>query len=294
MRDIEHRRGFNPNSDLSRPAPSASGPAGRSPVDPRFIAYLGHIARFPELERTQELQLASRHRTGDRKAGEQLVCAHLRDVIAIARGYLGYGQPLAELVAAGNLGLVRALDRFEPARGLRFMTYAGYWVRAEILAHVLSTWSAVGVGKSTMQTRLFFGLARERARLEALGYADATLHEALAARFDCSVERIESMQQRLCARDLALDHESELEDRADPESELTRREQDTRLREQLEAALAQLDERERGIVERRSFAEREPSLNEVGAELGLSRERVRQLEHRAHDKLRRRLEQAGV
>src|SRR5690606_9956534 len=106
-----------------------------------------------------ELELARRHRAGDGAASELLVGAHLRDVVAIARRYLGYGHALAELIGEGNLGLVIALDRFEPDRGLRFMTYAGYWVRAEILEFVMSSWSVVGLGKSSLATRLFFGLA---------------------------------------------------------------------------------------------------------------------------------------
>ncbi|MFO7567907.1 MAG: sigma-70 family RNA polymerase sigma factor [Enhygromyxa sp.] len=263
--------------------------------DPWLARYLASIERYPRLDRELELELARRHRAGDSAASELLVGAHLRDVVVIARRYLGYGHALAELIGEGNLGLVIALDRFEPDRGLRFMTYAGYWVRAEILEFVMSSWSVVGVGKSSLATRLFFGLAREQARLSAHGYDTSDLREALAASFGCSPERIDRMRQRLGGRDLddaSADQSGELSwALEDPESELLAAEREQRSRHELDSALAALDQRERTVIEQRVLAEQRPSLVEIGRQLGISRERVRQLEVRARAKLARDLAQ---
>ena len=239
------------------------------------------------LEREHELELARRGRDGDTAAAELLVGSHLRDVVAIARRYVGYGHSLAELIGEGNLGLVLALGRFDPDRGLRFMTYAGYWVRAEILEFVMNSWSAVGVGKSSLATRLFFGLAREQARLQAHGYDTADLREALARSFGCTPERVDQMRQRLNHRD---DDDGALElvqTARDPEAWLLDAERhDPNM---LTSALASLDPREREIIERRVLGDQPPSLVELGRQLGISRERVRQLEARARAKLAREL-----
>jgi RNA polymerase sigma-32 factor len=244
------------------------------------------IERYPRLERELELELAFRHHQGDPAAAELLVGSHLRDVVVIARGYLGYGHGLAELIGEGNLGLVIALDRFEPARGLRFMTYAGYWVRAEILEFVMSSWSVVGIGKSSLATRLFFGLAREQARLSVYGYDTTELREALAKTFGCSLDRIEQMQQRLSSRDLAGELTTHLaESASDPERKLLDAERHDRCHHKLDSALAALDPRERAVIELRVLAERRPSLVELGRVFGISRERVRQIEARARAKL---------
>lgn len=272
--------------------------------DPWLARYLSSIEGYPRLERELELELARRHRAGDAAASELLIGAHLRDVVAIARGYLGYGHALAELIGEGNLGLVIALDRFEPDRGLRFMTYAGYWVRAEILEFVMSSWSVVGIGKSSLATRLFFGLAREQARLAAHGYDGDDLRERLAESFGCSPDRIDRMQQRLGGRDL---DEASVEltclhargtgllgPAQDPESELLAAERREQSRGQLDSALAALDARERTVIELRVLAEQRPSLVEIGRQLGISRERVRQLEVRARSKLARGLASVDV
>lgn len=262
----------------------------RSEPDPWLGRYLASVERYPRLDRELELELARRHRAGDGVASELLIGAHLRDVVAIARGYLGYGHALAELIGEGNLGLVIALDRFEPDRGLRFMTYAGYWVRAEILEFVMSSWSVVGIGRSSLATRLFFGLAREQCRLAAHGYDTADLREALAASFGCSPDRIDRMQQRLIGRDLdAASTELIGESSDDPESKLLAAERHDRSRQVFDSALAALDPRERTIIELRVLAEQRPSLVELGRQLGISRERVRQIEARARAKLARDL-----
>jgi RNA polymerase sigma-32 factor len=274
----------------------------RGAPDPWLSRYLASIERYPRLDRDHELALARRHHEGDAVASELLVGSHLRDVVVIARRYLGYGHSLAELIGEGNLGLVIALDRFEPERNLRFMTYAGYWVRAEILEFVMSSWSVVGIGKSSLATRLFFGLAREQARLSAHGYDTTgpgkTLGEALAERFGCSPERIEQMQQRLSSRDLEGDAELPTEvttvgeSARDPELELLELldgGRHDRRQHKLDRALAALDPRERTVIEQRVLADRRPSLVELGRRFGISRERVRQIEARARAKLARDL-----
>ena len=247
--------------------------------------YLRTIELCPELERERESDLARRYlEQGDRRAADLVISAHLRDVVAIARRYRGYGQPLADLIAAGNLGLVRALDRFDPDRGWRFMTYASYWVRAEILEHIVSTWSAVGVGKSSVQRRLFFGLRQARARLEARGIHGEALDEALAEIFECSVERVHAMLERLDQRDAPVDVLANVGTlQANPEAHYVHHEQ----LGLLGGGLDTLDPRERLIIERRFLAdEGRTSRPELGLELDISRERVRQLENRALAKLR--------
>jgi RNA polymerase sigma-32 factor len=267
------------------------------PTDRWLVRYLVNIERYPILDREAELELARRHREGDTEASELLIGAHLRAVVQIARRYTGYGHSLVELIGEGNLGLVIALERFEPERELRFMTYASYWVRAEILEFVMSSWSVVGVGKSSLATRLFFGLAREQGRLEAYGYDTRDLREALAASFGCSPERIDRMRERLSQRDLIDDRATSspgfdratsspgLFDERDPERSLLSAERVVRSHAQLGSALANLDERERTVIEQRVLGEARPSLVELGRQLGISRERVRQIEARARAKL---------
>ena len=168
--------------------------------------YITLVGRFPVLDCEEELRLARRFRRGDRRAGDHLVLCHLRDVVGIASRYRGYGLRLADLVAEGNVGLVEAVLRFDPRRKLRFMTYAAYWIRAAVLAHVLRHFSIVGVGTSPLQSRLFFRLLRERGRLHArLGEGEASVTGRLAAKFGATRERIEAMTERLERRDQSLD-----------------------------------------------------------------------------------------
>src|SRR3954451_3240718 len=152
--------------------------------DQGFQAYLSAIQRFQPLDRETELKLARRWlRRGDRAAAHTLVTAHLRFVVKIANSYRGYGIKVADLVEEGNIGLLEAVKRFDPSRNLRFMTYAAYWIRAYILAHVLKQWSMVGVGTGPLQSKLFFRMARERAKITAaLGdnMSESAIQERLA------------------------------------------------------------------------------------------------------------------
>lgn len=276
-------------------------------VDPGLSAYMTAVEHFPHLDRDGELRLARDYqRTHDDAFAHRLVEANLRFVVRIALGYRGYGLRVADLVEEGNLGLLEAVRRFDPTRNLRFMTYASFWVRAYILAHILKQRSLVGVGTGPLQSRLFFRLARERARLTAALGENATRDEIdarLAEKFRTTPERIREIGARLDAKDLSLDIpvfrdgpttgvELLPDERSPVGVELETEERQAELRRRIDLVLRTLPDRERYIADHRLLADNdeEETLADIGRTLHLSRERVRQLEERIKSKLRRALD----
>ncbi|HEX2870724.1 MAG TPA: sigma-70 family RNA polymerase sigma factor [Polyangiaceae bacterium] len=264
--------------------------------DTAFLMQQANAA--PELDRELEGELIARWQAGDAKAREALVRCHQRYVLALALKYRHYGVPVSELVGEGNLGVVLALARFDPARGVRFGTYAAHWVRAQMLACVVKSGRAVSGSDGPLRSQLFFRLRRERARVFGLLGAGETADRELAARLGVSLERVQRLNQRLDARDVPLDVTSSDERAAaverlaaphDQEHELFTRQVSGALRAGVEQALARLDARERVIIEHRQLSEpgQERSLAEIARSMGVSRERARQLEQRAILKLKR-------
>ncbi len=269
-------------------------------TDQGFSRYLSAIERYPVLDRERELAMSSSYLRGDKAAGDLLVCCNLRYVVKIAHGYRGYGFRINELVAEGNMGLLQAVRRFEPDRGLRFMTYASYWVRAHVLSYILKHWSLVGVGTGPMQSKLFFRLHREKAKLAARLGTGEDLTAKLAETFGTTEERIRTMEQRIDARDSSLDAkafrdgtttvmDTLTDETTCQETALMAGEVQELVHERVADALTRLDEREQVIVHHRLIGGERQTLSEIGKTLGLSRERVRQLEQRVKTKLRRSL-----
>jgi RNA polymerase sigma-32 factor len=269
----------------------------------RFRVYVDSIQRFQPLDLATEQALARRwQKRGDASAAHALVESHLRFVVKIARGYRGYGLRVEDLVEEGNIGLMEAVRRYDPDRGLRFMTYAAYWIRAYILAHVLKQWSIVGVGTGPMQSRLFFRMARERAKITAAlgaGAEESRIVDMLAKKFNTSPERIRDMTSRLEGKDHSLDAAAYkdggvtaielLSDRnSEPaEDRSARIERDDQVKLRLSSLTRGLTRRERYILDHRLYTDEPDTLAEIGKRLSLSRERVRQLEERLKGKLRR-------
>ena len=267
-----------------------------------FRAYLNQLQHYEPFDRKTELKLARRWvKRGDQDAAQKLVCANLRFVVKIANGYRNYGIRLADLVEEGNIGLLEAVKRFDPERGHRFMTYAAYWIRAYILAHVLKQRSLVGVGTGPLQSKMFFRLARERARITSTGADAHEVEQQLATTFGTTAERVRQMSGRLEGRDLSLDTlvfptggatglDMLVDESAEPEEAAADAERDRLVRSRVGAAMKNLTSRERYIVEHRLLSDGEgATLAEIGRHLGLSRERVRQLEERLKVKLSREL-----
>jgi RNA polymerase sigma-32 factor len=271
---------------------SLTGPLGS------FDAYLDRVSRIPVLSRDDEQALADRlARDGDVTAARALVMSHLRFVVHIARGYAGYGLPLGDLVQEGNIGLMKAVKRFDPTMGVRLVSFAVHWIRAEIHEYVLRNWRLVKVATTKAQRKLFFNLRKLKKNLAWL-----TADETRAVAKDLGVEpsEVTEMEQRLSARDLSFDPTPESEEDetyspaaylpapdADPADAVEDQEWDQTTSRRLGAALEQLDPRSREILARRWMQDGEKStLHELAAQYGVSAERIRQLEVNAIKKLR--------
>jgi RNA polymerase sigma-32 factor len=271
-----------------------------SSPDTSLSEYIARVRAIPRLDREEEHRLAVLALAGDTLAAHKLVEANLRFVIAVALQYRRYGIPLAELIAEGSLGLMLAVKKFDPERGTRFVTYAGYWIRAYVLDLVVKSASMVGGGSGVLRSKLFFRLRRERARVaNTVGDAQGQLEE-LANRFQVDTERMGRMLRQLDAKDVSLDAAAHTEsgltlldtlrdDAENQEDELAASERSEGLTDKLDTALDHLDRRERYIVEQRIMGENDVSLAELGRRLGVSRERARQIEARAKKKLRKEL-----
>jgi RNA polymerase sigma-32 factor len=260
--------------------------------------YLSEIGRFPLVDAAQEQRLAHRYRrTGDRRIAQELVTSNLRFVVKVASEYRGYGLPPADLVQEGNLGLMRAVEKFDPSHGVRLISYAVWWIRAYIQDYILRSWSLVKIGTTQVQRRLFFSLARAKREMERLSGPDGPEDRIgeLALQLRAKPQEIVEMEQRMSGRDLSLDAPVQdggsspldvVPSSEQPADEKVANAQSSGLMaKRIAEAMAQLDSRERYIIERRVLDERPMTFQGLGEHFGISRERARQLELRAKEKL---------
>jgi len=261
--------------------------------------YIQAANRMPMLSEAEEIDLARRFRNeDDLEAARQLVLSHLRLVVSIARGYLGYGLPHADLIQEGNIGLMKAVKRFDPERGVRLVSFAMHWIKAEIHEYVLKNWRLVKVATTKAQRKLFFNL-------RSLKKSFATLNpdeiRAMADKLGVKPEEVVEMETRLSGQDISLEPAGEDEDdryspiaylpadvSSEPSAVMERKEYDHLQGEGLREALAGLDERSRNIVAKRWLADdgEAQTLHELAAEYGVSAERIRQIEVKALQKMR--------
>jgi len=269
--------------------------------------YLEEIRRFPMLEPQEEYMLAKRWQEHeDADAAQKLVTSHLRLVARIAMGYRGYGLPIGEVISEGNVGLMQAVKRFDPDKGFRLATYAMWWIKAAIQEYILRSWSLVKMGTTAAQKKLFFNLRKLKGQLQAL--EDGDLHpdqvKTIATRLDVSEDDVVSMNRRLSGDSslnapLRVDADSGewqdwlVDEEPDQESLLVDRQELDNRRSYLLGAIGTLTDREKRIFEARRLAEDPLTLEELSGEFGVSRERIRQIEVRAFEKVQKAVRKAA-
>jgi RNA polymerase sigma-32 factor len=276
-----------PQSDLA-----LAGPLGS------LDAYIDRVSRIPVLSREEEHDLAVRYRTeDDLDAARQLVLSHLRFVVHIARGYTGYGLPMGDLIQEGNVGLMKAVKRFDPAVNVRMVSFAVHWVRAEIHEYVLRNWRLVKVATTKAQRKLFFNLRRMKKNLSWLTHEETV---AVAKDLGVTTAEVTEMEQRLSARDMSFDPAPDGDDEdgtyspasylpapaADPAEAVEEEEWASVTNENLQTALGRLDARSRDILISRWTGEGKSTLHELADRYKVSAERIRQIETQAMGKLK--------
>ena len=264
-----------------------------------FDAYVEAVSRIPVLSREDETELATRYRRDDDlEAARQLVLSHLRFVVHIARGYHGYGLPLGDLVQEGNVGLMKAVKRFDPAVGVRLVSFAVHWIRAEIHEYVLRNWRLVKIATTKAQRKLFFNLRKYKRRL---GWLSAEETQAVARDLGVSAAEVTEMERRLASRDLSYDPAPDADEEeesyspsaylpapdADPAVAVERAEWDDDVTDKVAHAMAQLDARSQAVLRARWMTDQKATLHELAEEFGVSAERIRQIEANAIKKLRK-------
>src|SRR2546425_1294937 len=268
-------------------------------AEPGLTHYFEEIRRFPMLERQEEYMLAKRWREhGDRDAAHKLVTSHLRLVTKIARDYRGYGLPISEAISEGNVGLMQAVERVEPEKGFRLATYAVWWIKAAIQEYILRSWSLVKMGTTVNQKKVFFNLRKAKSKISALEEGDLRPDQVklIAKRLGVTEQDVIDMNRRL-GGDVSLNapirEEGDsgewqdwlVDESSSQESRLVESEESDNRRKALGEALSVLHERERRIFEARRLVDDPITLEELADEFGVSRERVRQIEVRAFEKV---------
>jgi RNA polymerase sigma-32 factor len=259
-------------------------------------SYIQTVNRFPILTQEQETDYARRYRQhDDLQAARELVLSHLRVVVAIARGYMGYGLPQADLIQEGNIGLMKAVKRFDPERGVRLVSFAMHWIRAEIHEYILRNWRIVKIATTKAQRKLFFNLRSLRQGLGTLGEEEVA---SMAKQLGVKKQEVVEMETRLGGQDIALEPVGEDDEGlspigylrdpgVEPSTTLEDEESDRLRAEGLRNALEALDPRSRRIIEARWLREQDAAtLHELAAEFGVSAERIRQIEQKALTRMR--------
>lgn len=261
--------------------------------------YLSEINQYPLLTQEEEQALARRYRDyGDEEAARRLITANLRFVVKVSYEYRSYGIKMADLIQEGNIGLMKAVQKFDPDKGIRLISYAVWWIRAYIQNYILKSWSLVKLGTTQAQRKLFFSLARTRREIEKLqGIEESQDPKRIAKKLRVKPSEVMEMTQRMEGRDLSLDaplgedggnsHVDFVADNAPGQDEtLAEAEEREIISSRVEQALMRLDPRERFIIEKRVMSDKPMTLKELGEHFGFSRERARQLEIRAKEKLK--------
>lgn len=270
------------------------------PQDSNLSGFLKVANNAPVLSAEQEARLARRFRDDeDVEAARDLVLSQLRNVIHVAKGFTGYGLPVADLIQEGNIGLMKAVKNYDPDRGIRLVSYAVHWIKAEIYEYVLKNWKIVKVATTKAQRKLFFNLRKSRKTLSAMSEQETN---DLAQKLDVPVKTVRQMELRMTSSDVAFDGADSDDDdfvtspagylpdmRYNPEQLVMREENSDNNRNSLYAAIEELDDRSKDILQRRWLSDSKATLHELAAEYNVSAERIRQIEKRAMEKMKGQL-----